>query len=101
MDNCFNEKINCVFNKKTKKCVKPNPYIEYISYCKKKGIPFHITKKTYNEKKEEIKKDACKYHLSNKNILLAQKSEKTPLKKMDKIVYRYQNKIAPIKAKKK
>jgi len=57
MDNCSNEKINCVFNKKTKKCVKPNPYIEYISYCKKKGIPFHITKKTYNENKEEIKKE--------------------------------------------
>ena len=49
MDNCKNEKVNCIFNKKTKKCVKPNPYIEYISYSKKQGIPFHITKKTYNE----------------------------------------------------
>jgi predicted DNA-binding protein (UPF0278 family) len=104
-NSCINEKINCVFNKKTKKCVKPNPYIEYISYCKKKGIPFHITKKTYNENKEEIKKDACKYHLSNKNKvktpLKPEKPEKAALKKMDKIVYRYQNKIAPIKAKKK
>jgi len=99
MDNCSNEKINCVFNKKTKKCVKPNPYIEYISYCKKKGIPFHITKKTYNENKEEIKKDACKYHMLNKNKSLP-KPEK-PLKKMDKIIYRYQNKVVPIKAKKK
>lgn len=104
MDNCTNEKINCVFNKKTKKCVKPNPYIEYISYCKKKGIPFHITKKTYNENKEEIKKEACKYHFSNKKISLPEiknKELEKPLKKMGKIVYRYQNKIAPIKAKKK
>jgi len=107
MNNCDNTKTNCVFNKKTKKCVKPNPYIEYISYCKKKGIPFQITKKNYNENKEEIKKDACKYHVLNKTPI---KTKTVPLtlplplkelhKKMDKITYRYQNKIMPLKVKK-
>jgi len=49
IQNC--EDPTCVYNEVKKKCVKPNPYIQYISQCKKMDIPINECKKKYNKAK--------------------------------------------------
>jgi len=47
----------CEYSQRWKKCVKPNPYIEALSWCKRNNIPNETCKKTYNS--EEAKREAC------------------------------------------
>ena len=47
MKNC--KKPTCVYSETKDKCIKPNPYTQYISYCKKLGKTFSKCKDEYNK----------------------------------------------------
>jgi len=55
----------CVYSLKTKKCVKPNPYVQYLPQCKKQNIPLAKCKENYKLNIDEIKKKACNYYKDN------------------------------------
>ena len=58
----------CIYNPIKKKCVKPNPYIQYLSQCNKKNIPKNECKKTYDINKDIIKKQACNLYRNNLQV---------------------------------
>jgi len=55
----------CVFSLKNKKCVKPNPYIQYLPQCKKLNLPLATCKENYKLNIDDIKKNACNYYKDN------------------------------------
>ena len=65
MENCKNP--TCVYSIKSKKCIKPNPYIQYISYCRNlsKNKSLNECKELYKDKIDEIKINACAYYKKN------------------------------------
>ena len=65
MENCKNP--TCVYSVKSNKCIKPNPYIQYISYCKNlsKNKSLNECKELYKDKNDEIKINACAYYKKN------------------------------------
>lgn len=64
MDNC--KAPTCVFNEKKNKCVKPNPYVQWLSKCRKTLDSIKKCKSLYNISVEKHKKKACDYYLENK-----------------------------------
>ena len=67
MENC--KAPTCVYNEKKKKCVKPNPYIQWIAHCRKTLKTTEKCKKIYNSNINLHKKKACEYYKKNeKNI---------------------------------
>ncbi len=63
MENCKDP--TCVFSLKTKKCIKPNSYVQYLPQCKKQNIPLAKCKENYKLNIDEIKKNACNYYREN------------------------------------
>lgn len=72
MKNC--KKPKCVYSVNKKICIKPNPYIQFISYCTKSNKSLTECKKEYNKKTDYIKNNACDYYSQNN------KTEKKPQK---------------------
>lgn len=66
MKNC--QKPTCVYSKLKKKCVKPNPYVQFISHCSKLGNLLEECKKEYKSKHNDITQNACYYYLENDKI---------------------------------
>ena len=62
------KKPKCVLSKDKTKCIKPNPYVQFISHCGKLGKTSDECKEEYNKKSTEIKKKACDYYESNKKV---------------------------------
>ena len=62
------KKPKCVLSKDKKKCIKPNPYVQFISHCGKSGKTSDECKEEYYKNSTEIKKKACDYFESNKKI---------------------------------
>ena len=56
---------SCVYSLRTKKCVKPNPYIQYLPQCKKLNLPLTTCKERYRLNIIDIKKNACNYYKDN------------------------------------
>lgn len=50
----------CEYSKKKQKCIKPNPYVEYIAKCKRDNIKHDDCKKLYRLNKTQASEDACK-----------------------------------------
>jgi len=71
MENC--KKPLCVYNKKTKKCVKPNGYIEWLKKC---GMEKSMSKckDLYVNNPEKHKKNACDYYEENTKRLVNKKT---------------------------
>jgi len=63
MNNCKDP--ICVYSITKKKCIKPNPYNQFISFCIKNNNNISECKKKYTKNNEEIKKNACKYYEDN------------------------------------
>ena len=61
------KKPKCVLAKDEKTCIKPNPYVQFISHCLKQGNSSANCKKEYQSKMSEIKTNACDYYESNKS----------------------------------
>jgi len=58
----------CVFNEKRNKCVKPNPYIQWLSKCRKTIDSIQKCKTLYQKSIERHKKHACDYYLENTKV---------------------------------
>ena len=56
---------SCVYSLRTKKCVKPNPYIQYLPQCKKLNLSLTTCKENYKLNIVDIKKNACNYYKDN------------------------------------
>ena len=56
---------SCVYSLRTKKCVKPNPYIQYLPQCKKLNLSLTTCKERYKLNIVDIKKNACNYYKDN------------------------------------
>jgi len=54
-----------VFSLKNKKCVKPNPYIQYLPQCKKLNLSLETCKEKYKLNIDDIRKNACNYYRDN------------------------------------
>jgi hypothetical protein len=54
----------CEYSKKKNKCIKPNPYIEYIAKCNRDNIHRDTCKKDYKLNKLDATQNACKNYLS-------------------------------------
>jgi hypothetical protein len=79
MENC--KAPNCVFNEKKNKCVKPNPYVQWLSKCRKTLNSIKKCKSLYNISIEKHKKKACDYYLENKkNIKTTCPKNRIPIK---------------------
>ena len=63
MNDC--KEPSCVYSLRTKKCVKPNPYIQYLPQCKKLNLPLTTCKERYKLNIVDIKKNACNYYKDN------------------------------------
>jgi hypothetical protein len=50
----------CSYSEAKRKCVKPNPYFEALSWCKRQGIHHTKCKKDYFEDKQGARQEACK-----------------------------------------
>lgn len=59
-----NSSIKCEYSVKKAKCIKPNPYIEYISKCKRDNINRDECELSYKLNKTIASKNACKNYLS-------------------------------------
>lgn len=55
----------CYYSSYRLKCIKPNPYIEYLSWCKYNPNSCNSPKEEYKNKIDEIKKNSCKYYKEN------------------------------------
>lgn len=55
----------CYYSSYRLKCVKPNPYIEYLSWCKYNSNSCNNPKEEYRNKIDEIKKNSCIYYKEN------------------------------------
>ena len=55
----------CYYSSYRSKCIKPNPYIEYLSWCKYNPKSCNNPKEEYKNKNDEIKKNSCKYYKDN------------------------------------
>jgi hypothetical protein len=49
----------CFYSKKKDKCVKPNPYIETLSWCKRNNIKYQNCRKLYYDDKKKASHEAC------------------------------------------
>ena len=67
MENC--KSPTCVFNEKKNKCVKPNPYVQWLSKCRKTLNSIKKCKSLYNISVDKHKKKACDYYMENKKII--------------------------------
>lgn len=66
MNNC--KTPTCVYSKTKKKCIKPNPYIQFIAFCRNQGKTLEDCKGIYELGKEKLKTNACNfYEKNNKN----------------------------------
>jgi hypothetical protein len=54
-----------VFSLKNKKCVKPNPYIQYLPQCKKLNLSLAKCKENYKLNIDDVKENACNYYRDN------------------------------------
>jgi len=63
MNNCKDP--TCVYSISKKKCIKPNPYNQFISFCIKNNNTINECKNKYKKNSDEIKKNACKYYEDN------------------------------------
>ena len=59
-----NSSIKCEYSIKKKKCIKPNPYIEYIAKCKRDNINRNECELSYKINKTKASKNACKNYLN-------------------------------------
>jgi len=60
----------CVYNQSKQKCIQPNPYIQYLSRCKKLKLSKEECKNNYKINKDIIKKQACnnyRFNMINKD----------------------------------
>jgi len=55
----------CYYSSYRSKCIKPNPYIEYLSWCKYNPKSCNNPIEEYKNKNDEIKKNSCKYYKDN------------------------------------
>jgi hypothetical protein len=62
-DECHEPK--CYYSSYRNKCIKPNPYIEYLSWCKYNPKSCNNPKEDYKIKIDEIKKNSCQYYKEN------------------------------------
>jgi hypothetical protein len=62
------KKPKCVLSKDGTKCVKPNPYVVFKSFCAKTGKSATDCIEEYNKNNRTIKKNACDYYESNKIV---------------------------------
>lgn len=58
----------CVYNEKKNKCQKPNPYIMWLSKCRKTINSIQKCKDLYSKSITKHKKNACDYYLENSTI---------------------------------
>jgi hypothetical protein len=58
---------NCQHSEKRKKCIKPNPYIEALAYCKRNNIPFYTCITEYNNDKVKARNEACNRYQDKSN----------------------------------
>ena len=59
-----NSSIKCEYSIKKKKCIKPNPYIEYIAKCKRDNINRNECELSYKINKTKASKNVCKNYLN-------------------------------------
>jgi hypothetical protein len=72
----------CEYSIAREKCIKPNPYIQFISKCSRENIPFSSCVNSYNLNKKKASEKACDYY---KEYLLHNKEKsKEKLKKAPK-----------------
>ena len=55
----------CYYSSYRSKCIKPNPYIEYLSWCKYNPYSCNNPKEEYKNKIDDIKKNSCIYYKEN------------------------------------
>jgi hypothetical protein len=55
----------CVYSQSKKKCIKPNPYIQFISQCKRKDKTLDECKIMYKDNIDKIKKNSCRIYEEN------------------------------------
>lgn len=67
----------CHLLEKRNKCIKPNPYIEYIAWCKRNNIKHSICKDDYKKLIIDINDSCNKYkeRIENKNKPKIKKSK--------------------------
>lgn len=75
---------NCVYNEKMNKCVKPNPYVQWLSKCRKTLNSIQKCKSLYTMSVEKHKKKACDYYLENKKEKSSSTCPKNRKPKKDK-----------------
>lgn len=63
MNNC--KPPTCVYSKTKKKCVKPNPYIQFMTFCRNQGKTSEDCKGIYDMGKEKLKANACNFYEKN------------------------------------
>jgi len=61
--NCDEPK--CYYSTYRNKCIKPNAYIEYISWCKYNSKSCNKPREEYKNKTDEIKQNTCNYYKEN------------------------------------
>jgi hypothetical protein len=61
----------CVYNENKKKCVKPNPYIQWLSKCGRTNNSIAKCKELYNNSVDKHRKNACKYYEENSKIVIS------------------------------
>ena len=61
-------KPNCIYSKLKDKCIKPNSYSQYISYCNRTGNNIQVCKSHYYNNIDVIKKNVCEYYENNKKL---------------------------------
>jgi len=76
----------CEYSIAREKCIKPNPYIEYKSYCSRNGISLSDCTSQYNSNKINITKDACKYHKERITTIKPILPKKKPVIKKQPII---------------
>lgn len=59
----------CQYSKNRNKCIKPNPYIEAISWCRRNKINFNKCKELYNMNKNDSKQKACERYAERINYI--------------------------------
>ncbi len=62
---------SCVYNENKKKCVKPNPYIQWLSKCGRTNNSISKCKDLYNNSIDKHRKNACKYYEENSKIVVS------------------------------
>jgi len=85
----------CVYNQNKKKCVKPNPYIQWLSKCGKTTNSITKCRELYKKSVAKHRKNACDYYKENSKAIVSTCPKKRkpiknkcppdfPLKKLNK-----------------